>query len=120
MNLIFLNRRIHLALGLLALCGVFIGSVTTSPFPDTSLALNSDKVVHLLAYGGLSLWFAQIVTAKRYHYLAVGLFSYGAMIEWVQSLLPHRSASLLDLLANFTGIVLALGICLAASKASRI
>ena len=117
MKLIFLNDRLHCILGILGLVLVFFGSVTSSPFPPTSLVTFSDKFIHSLAYGLLSFWFVQLVEPKRYLYLGGALFCYGALIEYIQGQLPHRSASGLDMLANFIGIVLAIGIWTALVKA---
>lgn len=117
MKLIFLNDRLHCILGILGLVLVFFGSVTSSPFPPTNLVTFSDKLIHAFAYGLLSFWFVQLVEPKRYFYLGAALFCYGALIECVQGQLPHRSTSGLDMLANFTGIVLAIGIWTALVKA---
>ena len=116
MTVIFLNRRLHLVLGIVGLLGVFVGSVVSSPFPDNALVPESDKLIHAIAYGTLTLWFAQLIVRHNYIYLALGLFCYGAMIEWVQGELSYRTASAPDLLANGIGILIAICICVAFEK----
>lgn len=118
MHYIFLTPKIHLMLGLMMSAAVFFGSISSSPLPDTELIPGSDKLIHVMAYGILSLWFAQLISPKNYVRLAVALLLYGGFIELVQGQLPYRSASMLDLLANLVGILSALFICACITKFS--
>ncbi|WPL15769.1 putative integral membrane protein [Thiorhodovibrio winogradskyi] len=73
-----------------------------------------DKLQHLLAYAVLGFFFA--VLYPRHQRLALlGLILLGALLEWVQGLLPVRVASLPDWLADALGVLL--GIWLAQSRA---
>ncbi len=73
---------------------------------------NLDKFGHFLFYFGLGLLLyltlrsSSCVFLERYIYLAaigIGLL-YGAFIEVIQSFLPWRTASILDLIANGLGV----------------
>lgn len=111
MRFLFVNNRCHWLVGYLMLATVFIGSVVNSDMPAADYLPTGDKILHALAYAILAGWFAQIIPAGRYLNLGRALFAYGAVIELTQGLLPHRSASIGDLLANLTGITCALFIC---------
>jgi VanZ family protein len=72
---------------------------------------NIDKVTHLLAFG--SLGFAGLLAAPRpgaNARLAISLILAG-LLEWLQSFVPGREASVFDGVANLAG--LALGIAAA-------
>lgn len=70
----------------------------------------NDKILHLLAFGYLTLalrWaYPTWATPPRIFCL---LFSYGILIEIIQSFIPRRQSSGLDLMADMIGIVVALG-----------
>jgi VanZ family protein len=77
------------------------------PMDDFSTALSlNDKVLHMLAYTALMLWFAGIVPQRRYYQLALALLAYGMIIELLQSLTVYRSMELADLFADAGGLVL--------------
>lgn len=79
---------------------------------ETSLAVGLipspwDKLAHALTFGtiALSLWLA---ARQRWLGACVGIaFAIAVYDEWRQLYLPGREADLLDLLANTTGILLA-------------
>ena len=67
-----------------------------------------DKVMHILAYGLLMGWFAQIYR----HFLArlclaLALVSMGIFVEYLQSWVSYRQFDTVDMLANTAGILLA-------------
>lgn len=70
----------------------------------------NDKIGHALAYFALTVNGGLAFGKKRYIHLAVGLFLFGLIIELLQGLVPGRTSSSLDLLANSTGIVIGLAI----------
>ncbi|MGO4957651.1 hypothetical protein ACTQ49_10340 [Luteococcus sp. Sow4_B9] len=72
----------------------------SQPFP------HADKLVHLLLFGGVA-WLFLLAGARRA--AALGLSAIHAVVsEIVQwQLIPTRSGSALDLLADFAGIALA-------------
>jgi len=80
---------------------------------------HADKVFHMLGFTGLSVmgfialsfdWLKKNIDS----YIAVAIINagvwllYGCGIEFLQSKLPYRQASLGDLFANLTGILLGL------------
>jgi VanZ family protein len=66
-----------------------------------------DKASHAITFFAL-IWLADRSYPDQYptiHPLKwIGLFFYGLWIEGMQSMLPYREASLLDLLANLVGM----------------
>ena len=108
MPIIFINRTVHLVIGYALLLAVLLGSVVSISLPAAQYVSHSDKFVHALTYAILGLWFIQVVPTTKFTALFSALFFYGAIIEIIQGLLPHRSASLLDLFANLFGLLCAL------------
>ena len=64
----------------------------------------SDKLGHLLAYGALMFWFAQLYRERIFH--AAGFIAMGAALELLQGWGGTRSFELLDMLANAAGVLL--------------
>jgi VanZ family protein len=71
----------------------------------------SDKGLHLLAFVYLSvaLWWAYPRWGASY-VAASMLVAYGVCIEVIQTFIPNRSASLFDLVADWIGILIGLGV----------
>lgn len=70
--------------------------------------LPNDKLLHFLAFGGLSLLAGQIATNEiKLAWWLAGLFIAGWLIEVVQKWVPGRDFCWRDLAANTAGIVLA-------------
>ncbi len=75
----------------------------------------SDKIMHILAYGALSAasLFAVISNRKKRSCMKTGAaiivfcLIYGITDEFHQSFIPGRTMSVADLVADFTGAVLA-------------
>ncbi len=87
--------------------------VTGSLLPGSVVAVVSvwDKLQHALAYGTLALWLCGLLPRERC--LRAGLFAFalGALVELLQALLTEdRQADPADLLANATGIAVALSL----------
>ena len=116
MPYIFFTRQIHWICGYVLLCAVLAGSVTTSPLPAPGYVSHADKFIHAGAYAVLGLWFGQLLTTAKYWALVTSLAAFGAAIELIQFLLPHRTASVLDLLANLVGLLIAVFILRYLSK----
>jgi VanZ family protein len=66
----------------------------------------SDKVLHLLTYMILMLWFSGVIRAESRGWLFAGLLVFGGVIEVLQSMTGYRSMELADLVANGTGLLL--------------
>jgi VanZ family protein len=72
----------------------------------SAVQLLNDKVLHLITYTLLMLWFAGVVPQRHYYRLALALFAYGMLIEGLQSLTTYRSMELADLFADVGGLAL--------------
>lgn len=102
----------------LALALVVVTVLALSPAPDLPLAL-WDKANHTLAYFFLAFLadrsFPQAAAQMPHKAGILALFIYGLLIEALQSQIPFRQASALDVLANASGLAL----YLAAHRISR-
>ncbi|GLX14886.1 MULTISPECIES: hypothetical protein [Pseudomonas] len=79
------------------------------PEPPPDLFNESDKFLHLIAFGGLSLVTRFAFPGTPGWLLWPLLFIQAPLSEWLQHLLqPTREFSTMDVLANFCGIALAL------------
>jgi VanZ family protein len=85
---------------------ILISWLSVASLPELPSINLWDKAGHALAYGVLMLLGG---VAYRYQKtlieIALLIFSYGAVIELVQYMLPDRQFSFLDMLANSIGIV---------------
>ena len=62
-----------------------------------------DKVLHLMAYGGL-YGLGRLAFSWHGWRLSSALLAYGVIIELLQSLTPHRFMSAADVVANGAGL----------------
>ncbi len=102
-------QKLWLAIGYALVTLVVYLSVTSNP-PDSGIEIpNFDKVGHTLAYFLMMGWFAQIyhVTKQRVIY-ALSFIALGVALEFVQSFDPARMAEFADMVANTSGVVIAL------------
>lgn len=110
MNIAFLapGGGVARTLFVLALLVVSVGSVIdTGSSPAVTL---NDKLQHVLAFGLLALLArAAYPRCPPWTRVLPGLLGYGLLMECVQGLLPWREFSLLDLVADLCGAVMALG-----------
>jgi hypothetical protein len=66
---------------------------------------NGDKILHFFAFAALAALVDFAFPKSRFGALKItALIFYGVSIEFVQSFLPYRSASLIDLMADIFGI----------------
>ena len=72
----------------------------------------ADKFYHLLAYGVLMLWFAQLLPRSRYGWLVCGFIVLGVVLEMAQSQIGTRSGEVWDIAANSLGTILSWGLAL--------
>lgn len=81
-------------------------------FSLVKLAIDSDiqggdKLGHLLAYGGLMLWWSQLYLSRIARLqLALAFIALGGAMELAQGLTPDRYPEWLDLAANAAGVLL--------------
>jgi VanZ family protein len=87
---------------------VFLTVFSLIPQAGVDLGERGDKVVHFIAYFFTALLFS-VTFRSRFEHPDVSAvlfaFGYGAMIELVQLVLPYRTGSFLDLVANFSGVL---------------
>lgn len=94
---------------------VLVGIVLVSslvPFPSDA-NLPDDKLMHLVAYLGLALWFGAIYRVEQFAWVGMSLVSLGLLIEILQSTTSYRSFELADLVADTLGTLA--GLVLAAT-----
>lgn len=96
--------RLWLILGWAMVSAVVIMSVV--PSPDVLVPLPaSDKLVHLLAYSVLMLWFGCIYApGKRYLILGLILMLIGVILELLQGMTPYRYFEYKDMIVNGLGV----------------
>jgi VanZ family protein len=103
-------RQLWLLIGYLLVMAVVLGSLMPLP-PDAGLP--NDKLLHLLAYLGLALWFGAIYRRERFARVGLLLVALGVVIECLQSGTGYRSFDLADMGADALGT--AAGLLLATS-----
>ncbi len=92
------------------LVGIVVILSVISPSSNVELFRINDKIGHFLAYGTLMGWFAQWHDSKQYKYLATIFIAQGIGLEIVQTFLPERIGSFLDIAANSLGVLIAWGL----------
>ena len=74
----------------------------------------TDKLEHMIAYGGLALWFGGLLAPRRYWYLGLALLALGGGIEIAQGLMGlGREADWRDFYADGLGAALGLSLSMA-------
>ena len=99
-------RRRWLGLGILMLLGVLVLSLVPLSNVDVTTLGISDKVLHLLTYMIVMLWFCGVIRTERRGWLFAGLLIYSGVLEVLQSVTGYRSMEFGDLLANGAGLLL--------------
>ena len=77
------------------------------PYPPQPMDFNSsDKLEHAAAFAGMTLWFFQIVAARRRLAVGAALLLLGIGIEIAQSFTPTRDFEYADMVADGVGILM--------------
>ncbi len=99
-------KWIWLSFGVLLICTVMVLSlVNLAPIKGVLL---QDKLMHMLSYGLLMGWFAQIYRHFMARlFLVVALVVMGVGVEYLQGMVAHRQFDTMDMLANGSGVLLA-------------
>lgn len=85
--------------------------LSLSPDPPDLGMPKGLKIGHVLAYGWLMIWFAQIYRAtSRRLLLAAAFCALGIALEYVQKMTDYRGFEYSDMLINATGVVLGLAL----------
>jgi VanZ family protein len=102
-------RSLWLAVGYGIVALITWLSLTSDPVTVDIDVPWQDKVFHTLAYFVLMLWFAQIYRAMPQRgWCVLGCLALGAAMEVLQGFNPARTMELADMLANASGVLLAL------------
>lgn len=83
------------------------------PNPPGPAGLLTDKQLHAIAFGTLTLWFAGIYSRRRYGWLALVMLAFGVLIEVAQMGVSRRVSEWGDIFADGVGIVAGLLLALA-------
>ncbi len=96
--------------GFLLLIFVMIAAmVPKMPFENLVLQFKiSDKVLHIVAFTILAVWFSGQYEKRSYWRIAMGLIAFGILIELVQGTVSYRRSEWLDLVGDASGIVIGL------------
>jgi VanZ family protein len=108
MNLSLRLRAAWLAIAWLLVAAVIYLSVT--PQPIEIPIEEGDKYGHLLAYGTLMLWFAQLYERRARWVAALGLIALGVALEYVQRSTGYRSFDVWDMAADAAGVLIGLAL----------
>ena len=100
-----LQPIIHSSRILLVISIVVISFLATSETNPTSQNFIDDKLLHFLCFAYLTLIFKLTQFIQQDFWLYVIVLAYGILIEIVQMFLPYRSFELLDIFADFMGIL---------------
>lgn len=108
-------RGLYIAAGWLLVAAIVWLSVTPSP-PKIDVE-QSDKVEHLLAYGLLMFWFAQLYAGKATRIAYAAIFvAMGIGLEFVQRWLGYRTFDVFDMLADGAGVLFGWSLAVAFPK----
>ena len=89
-----------------ALIGAIVLALALLPVgPEITVTFLSDKQAHALSFFVLMLWFAGLFRVTVLPWVALGLLAYGVLIEYLQSLLPYRTAEFADVVFDVGGIL---------------
>ncbi len=97
-------RRVWLALGIVLLAAIVIGSLV--PVPKTGIQPN-DKLIHVSMYFLLMAWFAQLIESRYHLYLAIAFMFLGLVLEISQHATGYRHFEWADAAANAAGVIIA-------------
>ena len=101
-------QKFWLAIGYLLIALIIYLSVTSAPpLPEIDVPY-FDKFGHFLAYFILMGWFAQLYHLKKLRLIyALSFVVMGVVMEFVQSFDPARMFEYADMVANSSGVVIA-------------
>ena len=96
--------------GFLLLILVMIAAMVPKlPFDDLAMHFKiTDKVMHIVAFTFLAVWFSGQYEKRSYWRIAMGLIAFGVLIELIQGTVSYRRSEWLDLVGNASGIVIGL------------
>ena len=87
---------------------LLIAGLRARPIPEAFA--QEDKLHHLIGFLALSLSCRLVFLRVKLHWIALGCLLTGILIEYAQELMPLRTASPYDALANGFGVLIGLTI----------
>ncbi len=97
--------RLWQAIGVL-LIG-FVVYLSLTPHPIEVPIEHGDKYGHILAYGTLMFWFAQIYLGRVARIgWAIGFVAMGIGLEFLQRLTDYRTFEIADMIADACGVII--------------
>ena len=97
-------RRLWLSLGWMLILLVVFLSLASNPIEVLPVAAG-DKLGHVLAYGVLMVWFANLYeTSAKRRMFAIGFVAMGIALEFVQGWSGYRAFELADMVADAIGV----------------
>jgi len=100
------NHQVIIFRFLFVIALIIITYLTTASLSGTFTGNINDKLSHFLAFYTLAFLIDFSFPKNEFGYLKFfELLFYGLLIEIIQSVIPYRSFSLYDLLANATGLL---------------
>ncbi len=96
---------------------LMLSVINTGVLPKTDIP-SADKIVHTIMYVGITMvvmldqsaYLKNKITKRQLLFAMVFAFCYGTTIEGIQTLLPWRSGSIYDIVANTLGVVIGIGL----------
>lgn len=117
---VLISHRFHRGVGWCLVALIVALSLVPAPTMPPVTETYNDKIAHCLAYAVLMAWFAVIAPRASWWRLAGAVIGLGIALEFCQGLLPYRTASFADALANTLGVLIGAGIAwLAAARTPR-
>lgn len=111
-------RNAYVALGWLLVVAIVWMSLTPAP-PKLEFEAG-DKAGHLLGYGVLMFWFAQLYAARPVRLAYATLFVLmGIVLEVIQGELGYRTYEVFDMFANTAGVLLGWTVALVSPRVLR-
>ena len=74
---------------------------------------NADKLLHMITFTVLAIWFSGQYRRASYLRVAAGLLLFGLLIEFCQYLVGYREAEWFDMAANMVGIAVGFAVAIA-------
>ena len=105
---------------------LILSVINTGVLPKTDVP-SADKIVHTIMYMCITLilmlnqtsYLKFRITKKQIWFALIFATCYGASMEGIQSILPWRSGSIYDIIANTLGVVLGIGLFFLTNKLKR-
>lgn len=93
-------------IGVLIIIAIFIFSLIPGSGKE-DLFPHQDKLGHAFSYFMVTFWWETILARKEHYKLVIKFTLMGILIEFLQRQTGYRSFDYFDMLANFTGCLIA-------------